>query len=120
MSEINRPTALVGVGIFLAPPGREIRPVMTDEGQELLEIITGGRVFFESEEGVREYERGTIFWHIEGEYTVFRTPPEDPYRCISIRFPGAGKKADRAARLLLVGGTGAGPVRRGCVPAVSR
>ena len=35
-------------------------------------------------------------------------------------FPGAGKKADRAARLLLVGGTGAGPVRRGCVPAVSR
>ena len=45
MSEINRPTALVGVGIFLAPPGREIRPVMTDEGQELLEIITGGRVF---------------------------------------------------------------------------
>ena len=86
MSEINRPTALVGVGIFLAPPGREIRPVMTDEGQELLEIITGGRVLFESEEGVREYERGTIFWHIEGEYTVFRTPPEDPYRCISIRF----------------------------------
>ena len=91
MSEINRPTALVGVGIFLAPSNREIRPVMTDEGQELLEIITGGRVFFESEEGVREYERGTIFWHIEGEYTVF-----------------------------LVGGTGAGPVRGGCVPAVSR
>ena len=114
MSEINRPTALVGVGIFLAPPGREIRPVMTDEGQELLEIITGGRVFFESEEGVYDFlaYRGRI--HLIPDAAGRPVPLHfDP-------FPGAGKKADRAARLLLVGGTGAGPVRRGCVPAVSR
>ncbi len=92
MSEINRPIGLIGVGIYWAPSNRPIRPVRIEKGVELLEIITGGRVRFEAEDGWHEYERGTIFWHIEGEYTVCQTPPDDPYRCVTIRFQVPEKK----------------------------
>lgn len=84
---MNPPTGLISVGIFLAPRGREVRPVRIDSGSETVEILTGGRIFFEDEGGVtREYRRGTIFWHVAGEFTISRTAPDDPYRCLAIRF----------------------------------
>ena len=86
MQGINRPTELLGVSIFIAPANRPIRPVEIAPGTEIVEVMIGGRIFFEQEGTVREYERGTIFWHTAGEYTIFRTPPDDPYRCLAVRF----------------------------------
>ena len=86
MQGINRPTELLGVSIFIAPANRPIQPVEIAPGTEIVEVMIGGRIFFEQEGTVREYERGTIFWHTAGEYTIFRTPPDDPYRCLAVRF----------------------------------
>ena len=86
MQGINRPLELLGASIFLAPANRPIRPVEIVPGTEVVEVMIGGRVYFELDGEVREFERGTIFWHIAGEYTIFRSPPDDPYRCLAIRF----------------------------------
>lgn len=82
----HRPDFLYNVGFFQAPSGRDILPVRIPEGCEIVELITGGKVFFEVDGAIRTFGRGTIFWHESGEYTVCKTPADDPYRCLAIRF----------------------------------
>ncbi len=86
MARINEPVSLRAVGFFSAPSDRPVRPVGIGPGEELCEVLTGGKVFFEQDGELRTFGRGTIFWHIAGEKTICRTPKEDPYRCLSIRF----------------------------------
>ena len=86
MQGINRPLELLGASIFLAPANRPIRPVETVPGTEVVEVMIGGRVYFELDGEVREFERGTIFWHIAGETTIHRFPPGEPYRCLAVLF----------------------------------
>ncbi len=86
MSEINRPLSLYQVSVFIASGTHPIKPFRIPDGFELVEVLLGGRIFFEVNGENREFERGAIFWHIAGEYTIFRTPPEDPYRCLAVRF----------------------------------
>ncbi len=86
MSTIHVPFALCGVGFFSAPSDRIVKPVVIDHGMELCEVLTGGKVFFEQDGELRTFGRGTIFWHIAGDKTVCRTPKEDPYRCLTVRF----------------------------------
>ena len=85
MQEINRPTALTGVSIFIAP-NRPIHPFQIRPGSEVIEMMLGGRIFFEQDGELREFGRGAIFWHIADEYTIYRTPLDDPYRCLAIHF----------------------------------
>ncbi len=85
MQGINRPTELASVSIFIAP-NRPIRPAQILPGYETVEVLLGGRIFFDQDGETKEFGRGSIFWHIAGEHTIFRTPPEDPYRCLAIRF----------------------------------
>jgi len=59
------------------------------EGCEVVEILTGGEVFFADETGRRRrFGRGAIFWHQAHESTICETTPESPcpYRCWSLRF----------------------------------
>ena len=86
MARINEPVSLRAVGFFSAPSDRIVRPVGIGPGEELCEILTGGKVFFEQDGELRTFGRGTIFWHIAGDETICRTPSEDPYRCLTIRF----------------------------------
>ena len=53
MQGINRPTELLGVSIFIAPANRPIRPVEIAPGTEIVEVMIGGRIFFEQEGTVR-------------------------------------------------------------------
>lgn len=77
---------LTGCGYFSAP-SVPIRPARIPDGEELVELLTGGKVFWTEKDGTeRTYGCGTIFWHKGGEYTVYRTPLEDPYRCATFRF----------------------------------
>ena len=72
------------ISLYQAPPSAKVRPFTIPDRAEVIEIITGGKVFFELD-GVREcHERGTIFWHLPGEHTVWDTPPDAPYNCLSI------------------------------------
>ena len=86
MARINEPVSLRAVGFFSAPSDRIVRPVGIGPGEELCEILTGVYFFFEQYGELRTFGRGTIFWHIAGDETICRTPSEDPYRCLTIRF----------------------------------
>lgn len=82
----NHMQQLIVVASYAAPQGVDVVPVMIEPQVECVEILTGGKVFFEVDGHMREWGRGTIFWHIGGEYTVCKTPPDDPYRCLVLRF----------------------------------
>lgn len=66
-------------------PSTPIQPAVVHENTELLEIITGGVIYHDTAEG-REFRSGSIFWHQGGDYTIYRTSPSDPYRCLCISF----------------------------------
>ena len=74
--------ALLSCSLFAAPR-TPVRPYRIREDTEVIEIITGGTVFFPDRAG-REYGTGTIFWHRPGEYTVWDTTAENPYRCLAM------------------------------------
>ena len=77
---------LAAVSFYSAPSDRRITPVQIPEHTELVELITGGRVFFEQDGTEAVFGRGAMFWHESGEWTVHRTPEEDPYRCAVFKF----------------------------------
>ncbi len=77
---------LISVSNYAAPHDRPITPVQIPENNELVEFITAGKVFFSWQDEERTFERGTLFWHHPGEYTVHRTPSDAPYRCTVFRF----------------------------------
>lgn len=70
---------------FFSAPRTPVKPYMIPEGRELIEIITAGKVQH-PEYGCKEGGRGTIFWHQAGDFTVWRTPADDPYRCLVLLF----------------------------------
>lgn len=84
--EMNRITRLRGLSNFAAPYGVKVTPAPIVPGEECIEIITGGRIYFDADGIEREFGIGTIFWHVAGEETIHRTPPDDPYRCLAMRF----------------------------------
>ncbi len=83
--EMNRITALRGLSSFAAPYGIKINPAPIHSGEECIEIITGGKIYFMVDGVDQEFGVGTIFWHIGGEETIHRCPPDDPYRCLAMR-----------------------------------
>ena len=77
---------------FYSAPKTEIHPLTIPPGMEYLEIITGGVVFHgRKNDSLKEFRRGAIFWHQSGEQTVFRTSPDEPYRCLVIRLATDGE-----------------------------
>ena len=73
------------VSLYQAPPHARVCPVTIPPKCENIEIITGGEVFFEVNGEFKPFQRGTIFWHLPGEQTVWKTTTEAPYNCLSIR-----------------------------------
>lgn len=66
---------------YSAPCDQKIIPYTIQPGNETVELISGGTVFFEKDGERRAFRQGTIFWHVAGEQTVCETIPSDPYRC---------------------------------------
>ena len=52
----------------------------------VVELITGGVVRSPGANGPELFRRGTIFWHIPGEHTIYDTTREEPYRCLVFHF----------------------------------
>ena len=69
-----------------------ITPFVIPPETELVELLTGGTDFFEQNGTRQVFTRGTIFWHITGDKTIWDTPPEAPYRCAVFRFNTSEKK----------------------------
>ncbi len=85
--------ALSTVSYYRAPDSARIRPYTIPENFELVEVLTGGTVYFTNAENERiRYGKGAIFWHQSGEHTIFDTTPEAPYRCAVFRFEVGSRK----------------------------
>ncbi len=80
-----RPTA-VDVSYYEAPAVDEVRPYRIETGFHLVELVVGGVVRFELAGRELRLGSGAMFWHIEGEDTIYRTSPEAPYRCYVFDF----------------------------------
>ncbi len=82
--------------------GRVNRLRMIEAGGEELEFITAGTGLLDGEDGkVQRVTRGAVLWHVAGEYTVSRFPPEDPYECVVVRFEVRGKPKRQVPRVTL-------------------
>ena len=55
-------------------------------GCEIVEVLSGGEVFFEYNNKIRRFSRGAIFWHAAGENTIWDTTRTSPYRCTAFVF----------------------------------
>ena len=69
-----------------ANAGLPIIPLTINPGRVIVELLTDGEVFFLHEERIRKFSRGTIFWHIEGEKTIWDTTASSPYKCAAYHF----------------------------------
>ncbi len=83
---------LVNVGYFEAPHGRTITSYPIPPATEYIEILTGGKVFFEVNGQEQLFSKGAIFWHLSKEMTIHNTPPDDPYRCLVLAFRVKARK----------------------------
>jgi len=83
---IARVIGLKNIGFYVAPDDADITPFQIPENIELVELITDGQVMFEVNGVEKTLGKGTIFWHKSGEYTIYRTTPENPYRCAVFKF----------------------------------
>lgn len=74
------------VSTYACPPVQRVKPIKIPPGFEYVEIISGGKIYFELDGKRHEFGVGTVFWHQAGEYTICETSADDPYRCIVLKF----------------------------------
>jgi AraC-like DNA-binding protein len=72
--------------LYAAPAEHSPTPFTIPANRQIVEVITGGVVYFSSNGQRRLYRKGTIFWHITGDQTIFDTTRDAPYRCIVFQF----------------------------------
>ncbi|HRR06793.1 MAG TPA: helix-turn-helix transcriptional regulator, partial [Victivallales bacterium] len=79
---------LLNIGYYKAPRNAKINPRVIPEAIEYIELITGGYVYFQPQGYKTEikFGCGTMFWHIHGDYTVYKADKEEPYECLCITF----------------------------------
>ena len=62
-------------------------PKYLGNGFENIEILLGGEVLYPTPEGLKCFGRGTIFWHQEGEWDIWKNVSADHrYRCVCFTF----------------------------------
>ena len=69
-----------------------IHPVTIPAGNELVEVLTAGEVFFEKDGEILRFSRGTVFWHIAGDKTIWDTTLQSPYQCATFCFNAAERR----------------------------
>jgi len=78
--------SLSHVAYFQALKTDKVKPFLITKGLELVEVLVGGKIFFNIDGEIQECRKGTIFWHIEDDYTLSLTDKNDPYRCMVFAF----------------------------------
>lgn len=99
MEEKHPLITLARCGFFICPQVDQVKPVTIPEGEEYIEILAGGKLYFELEGKTKEMMPGTIFWHTAGEKTIFRTSAKDPYRCYVFHFQTAHPSWKKCPRI---------------------
>jgi AraC-like DNA-binding protein len=74
------------VAYYQAPKVDKVPPILLPKGVEYVELLLGGKIFFNIDGEIRECRKGAVFWHIEGDYTLSDTDKNDPYLCMVFGF----------------------------------
>ncbi|MEX1118572.1 MAG: hypothetical protein WEB60_07230, partial [Terrimicrobiaceae bacterium] len=77
-------SALESVGAFTSPAGGATSPARIEANRLYFEMITEGTVYAPDQDTLHGV--GTIFVHQPGESTVFRSPRDAHYACMTARF----------------------------------
>jgi len=79
-----------------------VRPVTIPLGNNYIEIVTSGVVYFRDNGVRKKYTAGAMFWHVGGEKTIHETDPDNPYRCYAFHLTGyeSVRQAPRITRWL--------------------
>lgn len=76
--------ALESVGAYVSPAGGAVLPARIAANRLYFEMITEGSVYAPDEDTLHGV--GTIFVHQPGQLTVFRSPGDAHYACMTARF----------------------------------
>ncbi len=74
------------VAYFQAAEVDRVTPYPVVKGIELVEVLVGGKVFFNIDGEIQECRKGAVFWHIEEDYTLSDTDKNAPYHCMIFAF----------------------------------
>lgn len=85
MHDIAHVRQLYSVGHYHQAAGCHPMPRLIPKGEEILELMTGGRGWVEIDGAWMEVLPGHLLWHIAGDQTIGRSDFTDPYRCLAIR-----------------------------------
>lgn len=77
---------IVNVNMYKSRRVANVHPFYIEPGFEYLELVTAGKVYCDLNGQNREFGCGALFWEIEGDHTISRTSPDDPYECLTVRF----------------------------------
>jgi AraC-like DNA-binding protein len=80
-------------------PGTPLNPIQFQEGNQCIELLTGGRGWVEIEGEWVEVGPGDLLWHIRGDRTIGRSDPTNPYSCLAVRFRDEDDPVRRVPRL---------------------
>jgi AraC-like DNA-binding protein len=86
MKNIHRALTLESVTHYHQAAGVQPRPRTISAHDEYVEIVTGGRGWVLHSGKWREVQPGDILWNVAGDKTIGRSDPENPYRCLAVRF----------------------------------
>ena len=75
---------LTSVGHYISPLGGAKTSVEIRDNLILVELITAGCVFDPDE--VTERNSGWVFIHQPGQQTIWRSPPDQRYECLTLNF----------------------------------
>jgi AraC-like DNA-binding protein len=84
-------TKLTQAGYFRSPLGGAKAPIEINKNNALFEIITAGEVYGLNEHEETLYGVGSVFYHREGEHTIYRSPPDSFYHCLTLRYENPDK-----------------------------
>jgi len=83
---IPLPMEVVTVTHYQQAAGSDPSPRRIHDGEEYVELLTGGRGWVRDGGEFREVRPGSLLWHCCGDETISRSDAKNPYRCLAVRF----------------------------------
>ena len=93
---------LLRMSFYKAAPVSAVPPYTIPHRTEVIELVTDGVVYFESDGRDRKFGCGALFWHVAGDQTIHRTEAAQPYRCLALSFTALPRRERPAPRLSVI------------------
>jgi len=77
---------LESVSHYHQRPGSHPDPLVFNGREQCIEVVTGGRGWFETEGRWQEIGAGDLLWHVAGDQTIARSDFANPYHCLAVWF----------------------------------